>query len=93
MLSLLDRHSTVLASYRWTEFDDEFLTRNVESVALADLTGPKVINRVLSSSVNILLHELMSFYMLFIKSVMFLLYPTACGSEGSQPLYPYLLSE
>ncbi|KTF73295.1 hypothetical protein cypCar_00042076, partial [Cyprinus carpio] len=41
VLSLLDRHSTVLGSYRWTEFDDEFLTKNVESVAVADLTGPK----------------------------------------------------
>ncbi len=41
--SLLDRHSTVLGSYRWTEFDDEFLTKNVESVSVADLTGPKVI--------------------------------------------------
>uniref|UniRef100_A0A8C1KTJ6 Pachytene checkpoint protein 2 homolog n=2 Tax=Cyprinus carpio TaxID=7962 RepID=A0A8C1KTJ6_CYPCA len=44
VLSLLDRHSTVLGSYRWTEFDDEFLTKNVESVAVADLTGPKLVD-------------------------------------------------
>uniref|UniRef100_A0A8C2CYJ7 Pachytene checkpoint protein 2 homolog n=1 Tax=Cyprinus carpio TaxID=7962 RepID=A0A8C2CYJ7_CYPCA len=44
VLSLLDRHSTVLGSYRWTEFDDEFLTKNVDSVAVADLTGPKLVD-------------------------------------------------
>ncbi len=42
-MSLLERHSTVLGSYRWTEFDDEFLTKNVESITVADFTGPKVI--------------------------------------------------
>ncbi|XP_043116737.1 LOW QUALITY PROTEIN: pachytene checkpoint protein 2 homolog [Puntigrus tetrazona] len=44
VLSLLDRHSTVLSSYRWTEFDDEFLTKNVESVTVADLIGPKLVD-------------------------------------------------
>lgn len=42
VLSLLDRHSSVLRSFKWTEFDDEFLTKNVESVTVADVTGPKV---------------------------------------------------
>uniref|UniRef100_A0A671LKN0 Pachytene checkpoint protein 2 homolog n=2 Tax=Sinocyclocheilus TaxID=75365 RepID=A0A671LKN0_9TELE len=44
VLSLLDRHSTVLGSYTWTEFDDEFLAKNVESVSVADLTGPKLVD-------------------------------------------------
>lgn len=42
VLSLLDRHSSVLRAFKWTEFDDEFLTKNVESVTVADVTGPKV---------------------------------------------------
>ncbi|XP_073728734.1 pachytene checkpoint protein 2 homolog isoform X2 [Misgurnus anguillicaudatus] len=44
VLSLLDRHSSVLASYKWTEFDDEFLTRNVKSVTITDAVGPKFID-------------------------------------------------
>ncbi|XP_056618756.1 pachytene checkpoint protein 2 homolog isoform X1 [Triplophysa dalaica] len=41
VLSLLDRHSSVLGSYKWTEFDNEFLTRNVQSVTVTDITGFK----------------------------------------------------
>ncbi|KAM4579845.1 pachytene checkpoint protein 2 homolog isoform 2-T2 [Odontesthes bonariensis] len=34
---LLNRHSMVFGNYRWTEFDEEFLRKNVESVAIVDL--------------------------------------------------------
>uniref|UniRef100_A0A3Q4AE11 Pachytene checkpoint protein 2 homolog n=1 Tax=Mola mola TaxID=94237 RepID=A0A3Q4AE11_MOLML len=34
VLALLNRHSMVYGSYRWTEFDDEFLQKHVESVVL-----------------------------------------------------------
>ncbi|XP_069552220.1 pachytene checkpoint protein 2 homolog [Brachyistius frenatus] len=34
---LLNRHSMVFVNYRWTEFDEDFLRRNVESVAIVDL--------------------------------------------------------
>ncbi|XP_048009180.1 pachytene checkpoint protein 2 homolog [Megalobrama amblycephala] len=44
VLSLLDRHSSVLRSFKWTEFDDEFLTKNVESVIVADVAGPKLVD-------------------------------------------------
>ncbi|KAF5909846.1 pachytene checkpoint protein 2, partial [Clarias magur] len=37
VLALLDRHNLVMGSFKWTEFDDEFLTRNVESVAVVDV--------------------------------------------------------
>uniref|UniRef100_A0A8C6SW68 Pachytene checkpoint protein 2 homolog n=1 Tax=Neogobius melanostomus TaxID=47308 RepID=A0A8C6SW68_9GOBI len=37
VLALLHRHSMVFGNYRWTEFDEEFLCRNVQSVALVDL--------------------------------------------------------
>ncbi|CAM4704974.1 unnamed protein product [Leuciscus chuanchicus] len=44
VLSLLDRHSSVLRSFKWTEFDDEFLTKNVESVTIGDEAGPKLVD-------------------------------------------------
>ncbi|KAK5618291.1 Pachytene checkpoint protein 2 [Crenichthys baileyi] len=34
---LLNRHSMVFGNYRWTEFDEQFLHKNVESVAIVDL--------------------------------------------------------
>ena len=34
---LLNRHNMVFGNYRWTEFDEEFLRKNVESVAIVDL--------------------------------------------------------
>ncbi|XP_034030854.1 pachytene checkpoint protein 2 homolog [Thalassophryne amazonica] len=37
ILTLLSRHSMVFGSYRWTEFDEEFLQKNVESVAVVDI--------------------------------------------------------
>ncbi|MCI4391279.1 hypothetical protein PGIGA_G00132360 [Pangasianodon gigas] len=37
VLALLDRHSLVMGSFKWTEFDDDFLTKNVESVAVVDV--------------------------------------------------------
>lgn len=37
VLALLNRHSTIFGDYRWTEFDEEFLCRNVQSVAVVDL--------------------------------------------------------
>lgn len=40
VLALLDRHSLVMGAYRWTEFDDDFLTKNVASVAVVDVEGP-----------------------------------------------------
>lgn len=35
--ALLNRHSMVFGNYRWTEFDEEFLRKHVESVAVVDL--------------------------------------------------------
>nr|XP_046255663.1 pachytene checkpoint protein 2 homolog [Scatophagus argus] len=37
VLALLNRHSMVFGNYRWTEFDEEFLQKHVESVVLVDL--------------------------------------------------------
>uniref|UniRef100_A0A672Z608 Pachytene checkpoint protein 2 homolog n=2 Tax=Sphaeramia orbicularis TaxID=375764 RepID=A0A672Z608_9TELE len=37
VLALLNRHSMVFGNYRWTEFDEDFLQKNVESVAIVDL--------------------------------------------------------
>lgn len=37
VLALLSRHSTVFRNYRWTEFDEDFLQKHVESVAIVDL--------------------------------------------------------
>ncbi|CAJ1062110.1 pachytene checkpoint protein 2 homolog [Xyrichtys novacula] len=37
VLALLNRHSMVFGNYRWTEFDEDFLQKNVETVALVDL--------------------------------------------------------
>ncbi|XP_052002770.1 pachytene checkpoint protein 2 homolog [Xyrauchen texanus] len=44
VLALLDRHSSILGCYKWTEFDDEFLTKNVESITVADITGQKLVD-------------------------------------------------
>uniref|UniRef100_A0A3Q2PND4 Pachytene checkpoint protein 2 homolog n=2 Tax=Fundulus heteroclitus TaxID=8078 RepID=A0A3Q2PND4_FUNHE len=35
--ALLNRHNMVFGNYRWTEFDEEFLRKHVESVAIVDL--------------------------------------------------------
>lgn len=35
-LKLLNRHSVVFGDYKWTEFDDCFLTNNVHSIAIVD---------------------------------------------------------
>lgn len=37
ILALLNRHSMVFGNYRWTEFDEDFLQKHVESVAIVDL--------------------------------------------------------
>ncbi|MCJ8745519.1 hypothetical protein PDJAM_G00131160 [Pangasius djambal] len=37
VLALLDRHSLVMGSFKWTEFDDDFLTKNVECIAVVDV--------------------------------------------------------
>lgn len=37
VLALLSRHSMVFGNYRWTEFDEDFLQKHVQSVALVDL--------------------------------------------------------
>ncbi|XP_061444462.1 pachytene checkpoint protein 2 homolog isoform X2 [Rhineura floridana] len=36
VLKLLDRHTVVFGDYKWTEFDDHFLTNNVQSIAVVD---------------------------------------------------------
>lgn len=33
---LLNRHNIVFGDYTWTEFDDPFLTRNLQSVSIVD---------------------------------------------------------
>lgn len=37
VVTLLKRHNIVFGNYRWTEFDEEFLQKHVESVVLVDL--------------------------------------------------------
>ncbi|KAI5611992.1 pachytene checkpoint protein 2-like isoform X1 [Silurus asotus] len=37
VMALLERHSLVMGSFKWTEFDDDFLTQNVQSVAIVDV--------------------------------------------------------
>ncbi|XP_038567552.1 pachytene checkpoint protein 2 homolog [Micropterus salmoides] len=37
VLALLNRHSMLFGNYRWKEFDEDFLQKHVESVALVDL--------------------------------------------------------
>ncbi|XP_076585045.1 pachytene checkpoint protein 2 homolog [Chaetodon auriga] len=37
VMALLNRHSMVFGNYRWTDFDDDFLQKHVESVALVDM--------------------------------------------------------
>ncbi|KAJ7313713.1 hypothetical protein JRQ81_005347 [Phrynocephalus forsythii] len=36
VLKLLNRHNVVFGDYTWTEFDDCFLTNNVQSIAIVD---------------------------------------------------------
>uniref|UniRef100_A0A3P8ZAL2 Pachytene checkpoint protein 2 homolog n=1 Tax=Esox lucius TaxID=8010 RepID=A0A3P8ZAL2_ESOLU len=36
VLALLKRHCVVFGVYRWTEFDEDFLTKHVQSVAIVD---------------------------------------------------------
>ncbi|XP_068864028.1 pachytene checkpoint protein 2 homolog isoform X2 [Aphelocoma coerulescens] len=36
VLKLLNRHNIVFGDYKWTEFDDPFLTNNVQSVSIVD---------------------------------------------------------
>ncbi|XP_071771973.1 pachytene checkpoint protein 2 homolog [Centroberyx gerrardi] len=36
VLALLNRHSMVFGNYKWTEFDEDLLRKNVESVTIAD---------------------------------------------------------
>ncbi|XP_029308224.1 pachytene checkpoint protein 2 homolog [Cottoperca gobio] len=37
VLALLNRHSMVFGEYRWTEFDEDYLQKHVESVAIVDI--------------------------------------------------------
>ncbi|XP_068426162.1 pachytene checkpoint protein 2 homolog [Clinocottus analis] len=37
VLGLLNRHSMVFGNYRWAEFDEDFLQKHVESVAIVDV--------------------------------------------------------
>lgn len=36
VLKLLNRHNIVFGDYKWTEFDDAFLSNNVQSVSIVD---------------------------------------------------------
>ncbi|XP_042329529.1 pachytene checkpoint protein 2 homolog [Sceloporus undulatus] len=36
ILKLLNRHNVVFGDYKWIEFDDPFLTNNVQSIAIVD---------------------------------------------------------
>lgn len=36
-LSLLNRHCTVFGNHKWTDFDDEFLKKHVQYVAIVDV--------------------------------------------------------
>lgn len=51
VLALLKRHSVVFGTYRWTEFDEDFLQKHVDSIVLADL--------------GLIVMHLMSFFLFF----------------------------
>ncbi|KAF7227691.1 pachytene checkpoint protein 2-like protein [Nothobranchius furzeri] len=51
--ALLNRHSVFFGNYKWTEFDEEFLQRNVESVAIVDLEVMSQLLDLKSCSVSI----------------------------------------
>uniref|UniRef100_A0A8C2Z621 Pachytene checkpoint protein 2 homolog n=1 Tax=Cyclopterus lumpus TaxID=8103 RepID=A0A8C2Z621_CYCLU len=53
VLGLLNRHSMVFGNYRWAEFDDDFLQKHVESVAIVDLEDLPLDLNSCSVSVNI----------------------------------------
>ncbi|KAG9283799.1 hypothetical protein AMEX_G2607 [Astyanax mexicanus] len=53
ILPLLDRHSLVTGSYKWTEFDDEFLRKNVESIAVVDMD---VLSKIDLRTTNLCIH-------------------------------------
>nr|XP_029502519.1 pachytene checkpoint protein 2 homolog [Oncorhynchus nerka] len=36
VLNLLNRHRMVFGAFRWTEFDEDFLIKHVQSVAIVD---------------------------------------------------------
>lgn len=36
VLKLLNRHNVIFGDYKWIEFDDCFLTNNVQSIAVVD---------------------------------------------------------
>lgn len=53
VLALLNRHSMVFGNFRWTEFDEEFLQKHVESVVLADLERMPLDLKMCSLSIHI----------------------------------------
>ncbi|KAI3360466.1 hypothetical protein L3Q82_002362 [Scortum barcoo] len=53
VLALLNRHSMVFGNYRWTEFDEDFLQKHVESVALVDVEEMPLDLKSCSLSVHI----------------------------------------
>uniref|UniRef100_A0A671W7A9 Pachytene checkpoint protein 2 homolog n=1 Tax=Sparus aurata TaxID=8175 RepID=A0A671W7A9_SPAAU len=53
VLALLNRHSLVFGNYRWTEFDEDFLQKHVESVVLVDLDEMPIDLKSCSLSVHI----------------------------------------
>uniref|UniRef100_W5LLG0 Pachytene checkpoint protein 2 homolog n=1 Tax=Astyanax mexicanus TaxID=7994 RepID=W5LLG0_ASTMX len=56
ILPLLDRHSLVTGSYKWTEFDDEFLRKNVESIAVVDMDVLSVSEKIDLRTTNLCIH-------------------------------------
>uniref|UniRef100_A0A8D3BDT9 Pachytene checkpoint protein 2 homolog n=1 Tax=Scophthalmus maximus TaxID=52904 RepID=A0A8D3BDT9_SCOMX len=53
VLALLNRHSMIYGNYRWTEFDEDFLRKHVESVSISDLEDMPLDLKSCSVSVHI----------------------------------------
>uniref|UniRef100_A0A674CM05 Pachytene checkpoint protein 2 homolog n=1 Tax=Salmo trutta TaxID=8032 RepID=A0A674CM05_SALTR len=53
VLTLLNRHRMVFGAYRWTEFDEDFLIKHVQSVAIVDAERKPIDLKSCSLSIHI----------------------------------------
>ncbi|XP_029928618.1 pachytene checkpoint protein 2 homolog [Myripristis murdjan] len=53
VLALLNRHSTLFGNHRWTDFDEDFLRKHVESVAIVDVEEMPIDLKSCSVSIHI----------------------------------------
>lgn len=86
VLALLNRHSMVFGNYRWTEFDEEFLQKNVESVVLVDLGETVACLFNLSNLHLIIVFVLFDFNLFFLSfSLSLSIWRAACSLFTSSP--------